>query len=112
VRLEAAWNVAFLQGDTAFERCLLTQDFTEIMRGGGVKHLSDELGFAARNTGHHLPPAPIPKLTVLLEGNVAVAYGTVVGASGTTRYADFYVWTDSSWRVFFAQQTAVEARDL
>lgn len=109
VRLEAAWNVAFLQGDTALERCLLMPDFTEIMRDGDVKYLSDELAFAARNIGHHLPPTPVPNLTVLVEGNVAVAYGIVVGISGTTRYADLYRWKNATWRVFFAQQTPVAA---
>ena len=30
--LELEWTRAFLRGDTEFEECLLTPDFTEIMR--------------------------------------------------------------------------------
>ena len=35
-RLEMAWTVAFLTGDTEFEACLLTGDFTEIMSNGTI----------------------------------------------------------------------------
>ncbi|MGH7533797.1 MAG: nuclear transport factor 2 family protein [Gemmatimonadales bacterium] len=108
VRLERAWNDAFLLGDTAAERCLLTPDFTEILRDGQVKALADELGFATQNIGRHLTPPVSPALSVLLHGDVAVAYGTVDGRSGATQYADFYVWDAGRWRAFFAQQTPLE----
>jgi hypothetical protein len=39
--LEFEWSRAYLRGDTGFEACLLTADFTEIMRNGQVNHLSD-----------------------------------------------------------------------
>lgn len=70
--LELEWTRAYLRGDTGFEACLLTADFTEIMRSGEVKHLSDELALAARNTAHPFPIGEMPKDTVLLHGNVAV----------------------------------------
>lgn len=108
--LEAAWSIAYLSGDTDLERCLLTPDFTEIMRNGAVKLLADELGFAEKNKGKDLPIPPMPKSTVLIHGNVAVAYGISrsTGADGKargTRYADYYVWEAGSWHAFFAQQT-------
>ena len=114
-RLETAWSVAFLQGDVLLERCLLTPDFAEILRGGETKYLADELGFAEANRGQHRPIPDFPKPVVLLHGDAAVAYGTSqsVSANGTpriTRYADFYLWEAGRWHAFFAQQTPVESR--
>jgi hypothetical protein len=113
LRLENAWTIAYLKAGTNFELCLLSKDFTEIVRSGEVKFLSDELEFARKNQGKNLP---IPKLTdptVLLHDNVAVAYGTSqsTGPDGKireTRYADYYVWENGKWHAFFAQQTSVE----
>ena len=80
--LELEWTRAYLRGDTDFEECLLTPDFTEIMRNGDIS------------------------CQVLLHGNVAVAYGRSTGARAM-RYADYYVWENSHWRVYFAQQTEI-----
>lgn len=104
--LELEWSRAYLHGDTEFEACLLTADFTEIMRDGDVKHLSDELALAAKNTANPLPVGNLPKGSVLLHGNVAVAYGRTGGAHAM-RYADYYVWENGGWRVYFAQQTNI-----
>jgi hypothetical protein len=107
--LELEWTRAFLRGDTGFEECLLTPDFAEIMRNGDIKHLPDELALAATNKAKPLPLGELPKGTVLLHGSVAVAYGRL--QSGTSaqglRYADYYVWENGRWRVFFAQQTEI-----
>jgi hypothetical protein len=111
-RLENAWTVAYLKADTNFERCLLAPDFTEIIRSGEVKFLADEIEFAKKNEGKNLPIPDLPQPTVLLHGNVAVAYGTSEftgpdGKSRKTRYADYYVWENESWHAYFAQQTSV-----
>jgi len=112
-RLEGAWTDAFLHGDTEFMRCLLLPEFTEIMRSGELKSLSDELAMAAKNRGKNLPVPELPKIAVLIYNNVAVAYGESIskGADGKPRsrwYSDSYVWEDGKWRVFFAQQTSAE----
>ena len=112
-RLENAWTVAYLKADTNFELCLLSKDFTEIVRSGDVKFLSDELAFARKNEGKNLPIPKLPEPTVLLHDNVAVAYGTSQssgpdGKIKETRYADYYVWENGKWHAFFAQQTSVE----
>jgi hypothetical protein len=112
-RLEKAWTIAYVQGETNLERCLLTPDFKEILRSGEVKALSDELQFAANNKGKNLTVPDQPKAAVLIHGNVAVAYGTsksteAAGTPRITRYADYYVWENGSWHVFFAQQTQVQ----
>jgi hypothetical protein len=112
-RLETAWSIAYLHGDTNFERCLLAPDFTEITRSGQVKVLADELAGAAKNTGKNLPIPVLPTSTILIHGNVAVAYAAVraTGPDGKprgTQNADFYVWERGSWHVYFAQQTAIE----
>jgi hypothetical protein len=112
-RLEQAWTQAYLSGDTQLERCILSADFTEIMRSGEIKTLKDELAFAAANLGKHLAVLQSPKGSVLLHGRVAVAYGTASlkasdGTSREMRYADYYVWDeDARWHAFFAQQTEV-----
>lgn len=114
-RLETAWSVAYLRGDTNFERCLLAPDFTEIIRSGEIKFLTDELALAENNRGKNLPIPDLPKVEVFLHGNVAVASGIskATGADGkshTTRFADYYVWENGAWYAFFAQQTPVTAR--
>ncbi len=110
VRLEQEWTRAFLRGDTDFELCLLTPDFTEIMRTGEIKVLKDELVFAAANKGKNLKIPDQAKGDVLLHGNVAVAYGRSTSKSKngqlrTIRYADYYIWEGGVWHAFFAQQT-------
>jgi hypothetical protein len=57
--------------------------------------------------GKHSVIPDFPKPVVLLQGNVAVAYGTshstsASGVARTTRYADFYVWESRRWHAFFA----------
>lgn len=104
--LELEWTRAYLRGDTDFEECLLTPDFTEIMRNGDIKDLSAELALAAKNKAKPLPLGDLPSSQVLLHGNVAVAYGRSTGARAM-RYADYYVWENSHWRVYFAQQTEI-----
>src|SRR5215470_3635898 len=74
-RLEMAWTVAFLSGDTEFEACLLTRDFTEIMSNGTINHLADELALAQKNKGKPATTLDMPQITIHLHGNVAVAYG-------------------------------------
>jgi hypothetical protein len=111
-KLETAWSIAYLKGDLDLERCLLTPDFTEIMRDGDVKGLKAELGLAEANLGKNLPIPDLPMSTILLHGNVAVAYGTSRmmsqdGRERTTKYADYYLWEGGRWHAFFAQQTAV-----
>jgi hypothetical protein len=110
--LEDAWSVAYLQGDTEFEGCLLTPYFMEILRTGEVKTLKDELGFAARNKGKNLAIPQLPKSTVMLHNDVAVAFGISRsagdGKTQATRYADYYVWENGMWHAFFAQQTPIK----
>src|SRR5882762_7696726 len=65
-QLEHAWSVAYLKGDTDFERCLISPDFTEIMRNGEMKTLTDELNFAAKNKGKNRPISELPPVTVLI----------------------------------------------
>ena len=107
--LELEWTRAYLRGDTDFEACLLTPDFTEIMRDGDIKDLSAELALAAKNKAKPLPLGELPSGQVLLHGNVAVAYGRSTGARAM-RYADYYVWEHAHWRVYFAQQTEMAAK--
>ena len=104
--LELEWTRAYLRGDTDFEACLLTPDFTEIMRNGDIKDLSAELALAAKNKAKPLALGELPSGQVLLHGNVAVAYGRSTGARAM-RYADYYVWENGHWRVYFAQQTEI-----
>jgi Domain of unknown function (DUF4440) len=111
-RLESAWTAAYLSGDTDFEACLLTSDFVEIMGNGTINHLADELALAAKQKANPLPMPALPAVTVHMHGDVAVAYGISSGqtAEGQRRYfADYYVWSNGSWHVYFAQQTSFQA---
>jgi|HubBroStandDraft_3_1064219.scaffolds.fasta_scaffold14540_2 hypothetical protein len=113
-RLERAWSLAFLKGDSEFERCLLAPEFTEIMSNGEIKFLADELTLARANLGAQRPIPPLPKAKVLMYGNVAVAYGRSNGTAPDGHvhvhwYSDDYVWRDGAWHVLFAQQTAATA---
>ncbi len=95
-------------------RCLLASDFTEIMRSGELKLLSDELSMAEKNRGKDLKVPEMPRIKVLLHENAAVAYGRSFSTSKDGRteirwYSDTYLWKDGQWRAFFAQQTAAAA---
>jgi len=107
--LETAWSVAYLQGDTDLERCLLTPDFAEILRSGEMRTLAGEMANAAKNKGKNLPIPTLPQSTVLIHGDVAVAYSlsqsTDDGKAISVRNADYYVWEDGDWHAYFSQQT-------
>jgi len=112
-RLENAWSVAYLRADLDFERCLLAPDFTEILRNGDIKFLDGELALAEKNRGKNLPIPDLPVPTVVLHGDMAIAYGTSQSTSSdgkqrATRYADYYLWENGAWHAIFAQQTAIE----
>ena len=110
-KLEMAWTAAFLTGDTEFEECLLTGDFTEIRSNGTIHHLADELALAGKNKGKAATAPDLPPITIHLHGNVAVAYGIsaqkmIDGKPYKSYYADYYVWKSGAWHAYFAQQTA------
>jgi hypothetical protein len=110
-RLETAWSAAFLTGDTAFEACLLTADFTEIMSNGTINHLAEELALADKNKGKKLGNPDLPPVTVHMHGDVAVAYGIsaqkmIDGKPHKSYFADYYFWKNGAWHVYFAQQTS------
>lgn len=110
-RLERAWTLAFISGDTQFESCLLTPDFTEIMANGSINRLRDELELARKNKGKAVTAPSMPPITVQLHGDVAVAYGissekVIDGKPYRSYYADYYVWKNGAWHVYFAQQTS------
>lgn len=109
-QLEHAWSMAYLTGDTNFEACLLAADFSEIRSNGALNRLNDELALAAKNKGKPTPTMDLPPGTIHMHGDVAVAYGVspvkiVDGKPHKSYYADYYVWENGAWRVFFAQQT-------
>jgi hypothetical protein len=109
--LEAAWTLAYVIGDTEFEACVLTPDFTEIMSNGSINHLSDELALAEKNKGKAVAAPNMPPITVRIHGDVAVAYGissekVIDGKPHKSYFADYYVWKNGRWHVYFAQQTS------
>jgi hypothetical protein len=113
-RLEALWNVAISQGDTSFERCLLTADFVEILSSGELKTRADELGFTAKNRGRKQRTPELPAITISIHGNVAVARAIWKQTDATResdQIADCFVWEDGFWHVFFSQLTPVEDGD-
>jgi len=111
LHLEAAWNTAIGQGDASSESCLLTADFKEILANGELKTRADELGFTAKNKGQNKPIPRLPPFTVLIHGNVAIAYATWTPSaadSAPNQTADYFIWEDGSWHAFFSQSTPVE----
>ena len=113
-KLESAWSLAYLTGDAEFEACLLTPDFTEIMSNGSINHLSEELELAEKNKGKAVTPPKMPLITIHIHGDVAVAYGIsseklIDGKPHRSYFADYYVWKNGVWRVYFTQQTSFAA---
>jgi ketosteroid isomerase-like protein len=110
-RLEASWIAAISQGDIGFERCLLTEDFVEILSTGELKTRGGELDLTARNKGKKARVRELPQMTISIHGNVAVARavwkptGTALMAA---HIADCFVWEDGAWHVFFSQLTPVD----
>lgn len=105
--LEKAWSVAFLQGDTEFESCLLLPDFTEINGAGRVMHLSDELALARANRGKNPPLPPLPDSHIILAGDAAAAMSRSDRGTRSRWSVDYYVWDKDRWRVYFAQWTRI-----
>jgi len=98
-RLENAFTVAFLKGDTDFQKCLLLPEYAEVSRSGKWRDLSDELEGTARNRGKNLSVSDLPKVDVLMHGDTAIAHGlftfsTPDGKSLSTRFTDVYVWKE------------------
>jgi hypothetical protein len=114
-KLETAFTVAFLKGDTSFEKCLLLPNYSEVSRSGKWRVLSEELASTAKNQGRNLSiPEQMPKVDVLMHGDVAIAHGLFTftapdGKSQSTRFSDVYVWKDDAWHVLYSQQTPAEA---
>jgi hypothetical protein len=109
-KLEKAWSMAFLTGDTEFEACLLTADYMEIRSNGQIHHLDEELAMAGKNKGKAAPTIDLPPSEVHIHGDVAVAYGVspekiVDGKKLRSYFADYYVWENGGWRAYFGQQT-------
>jgi hypothetical protein len=112
-KLENAFAKAFLKGDTDFEKCLLLPNYAEVSRSGKWRELSDELEGTAKNRGENLSVADMPKVDVLMHGDVAIAHGlfsftSADGKTRNTRFSDVYVWKDGAWHVLFSQQTPSE----
>jgi hypothetical protein len=113
-KLESAFTAAFLKGDTDFEKCLLLPSYSEVSRSGKWRVLSEELASTAKNRGRNLSiPGDMPKVDVLMHGDVAVAHGLFTltqpdGKSQSTRFSDVYVWKDDAWHVLYSQQTPAE----
>jgi uncharacterized protein DUF4440 len=113
--LETSWNIAITQGDTDFEDCLLTADFMEILSNGDLKTRTEELGFTAKNKGQKKPIPRLPAITVVMHGNVAMAYATWTPAAANRppdKTVDYFIWENDSWHVFFSQSTPVGAQTV
>lgn len=109
-KLESAFATASMKGDTDFEKCLLLPNYAEVSRSGKWRELSGELEGTAKNRGKNLSVPEMPKVEVLMHGDVAIAHGlfTFTSADGktqNTQFSDVYVWTDGEWHVLFSQQT-------
>lgn len=113
VRLERAWSRAYVTGDTDFEACLLLPTYQEIKSSGKVSNLTDELAAAAKNKGKNPPQTESEPPAILIHDDVAVAHSDFhfkdsKGVDHEMHSADYYHWENGGWRVFFAQQTAVQ----
>lgn len=112
-RLETSWNVAITRGEAALEDCLLTADFMEILSNGDLKTRTDELGFTARNKGQNKPLPRLPAFTVVIHGNVAMAFATWTPLATNRlpeKTVDYFIWENDSWHVFFSQSTPIEQK--
>lgn len=113
--LETSWNIAITQGDASFEDCLLTADFMEILSDGDLKTRTDELGFTTKNKGLNKPTPRLPAITVVIHGNVAIAFATWTSPAanrGPDKTVDYFIWENGSWHVFFSQSTPVGAQKV
>jgi len=113
--LETSWNIAITQGDASFEDCLLTADFMEILSNGDLKTRTEELGFTTRNQGKKNPMPRLPAITVVIHGNVAMAYATWTPTAANRfpeKTVDYFIWENGSWHVFFSQSTPVGAQKV
>jgi hypothetical protein len=96
-RADSAWTVAYVHGDTAFMRCLLTPDFTNYTLTGTYDR-DGELAKAARTGDPAKPVPPLPHIDVQLHGASAVATWIANGRRGI----DVYAFVDGRWRAYLA----------
>jgi DMSO/TMAO reductase YedYZ molybdopterin-dependent catalytic subunit len=66
------------------------------------------------STGSEWARPNLPLITIHIHGDVAVAYGIsseklIDGKPHRSYFADYYVWKNGVWRVYFAQQTSFPA---
>jgi len=109
-RLEHIWTPAYLSGDTDLERCILTTDFTEIVRTGELKTLTDELELAEANKGKNRAATPDEGESVAdvfyREKSHAMAPQLAPDAGG-------FIWMpDESFKNAFAQNVSAQLAAL
>jgi hypothetical protein len=81
------------------------------MSNGSINHLSEEMGLAEKNKGKAVTAPNMPTITIHIHTDVAVAYGIsseklIDGKPNRSYFADYYVWKNGIWHVYFAQQTS------
>lgn len=136
--LEKSWSTARRKLDIDFEKCLLDRGLVEILKTGAIKGFDYETSDApiiVNSTREHrdgnkllsyensktidVDSDSIKKLKfwrtkVLIHGRLAIAYGRLRSDSLRTQdnipFADYFIWQQASWHVFFAIQTIMPPR--
>jgi hypothetical protein len=97
-RVDSAWTVAYLHGDTAFMRCMLTADYRGYSLSGVGVDRDGEVGKAARFGRPDRPLPAYPNASIEVHGASAV----VDGISNGRRWIDVYRFEDGVWHAFLS----------
>jgi hypothetical protein len=97
-RVDSAWSAAYIRGDTAFFRCLLTPDYKGYNVAAVESGRDDEVGKAARYGRPDRPLVPYPNPSIEMHGSSAI----VNGVTNTKRWIDVYRFEDGGWHAFFS----------
>jgi hypothetical protein len=97
-QVDSAWSAAFVHGDTAFMRCLLTADYRGYSLSGAESDRDGEVAKALHYGSPDKPLPAFPKADVEMHGSSA----WVGGLSNGRRWIDVYRFEDGAWHAFLS----------
>lgn len=96
-RVDSAWSVAFVHADSAFLRCLFSNDFVGYSRTGEVSDRDAEIAKALRRGN---PTKPVPAFPTSARAEVHGTTAVVGGVVDNFRWTDIYVFENGVWHAY------------
>lgn len=105
--VEAHWSRAFVTGDAAYLRTLLTPDYVSVGLNGVARDRDTIVAASQKYASLHKPSASSatsPGMTVRVQGTTGIA----TFESNAQRSVDVFYFAEGSWHAWYSEHTAVE----